>query len=182
MRINWLTVSLLCVVSGVVTALIANRPMGDTFWPSYPVGLPFAALTAVLFVRPWKRTAISFVVTSLVWQVAYFGALFTHDALRDYGSMIAAGWLGGLGVAGSMMLGCPRIRDIGRTALVGILGAIAAIPFGMWMAHFFDVRHPGLTDLQLLIGCFTIWQLVVGFGVFSICAGPQSHSQSVAHR
>jgi hypothetical protein len=142
--------------------------------PLFP--LPFAGLCAVLFLR--SPRAIPAVALSVpVYAVAHFVAIEAALFLgwTYFLPMCVAGFVGGAGLALSFGIGHRRLVSPRRLLRVATVGAVAAIPFGLWLRMYIlrvNVPQDPLQPLRLLYS-FAIWQAAVGTYLYAVCTEAQ---------
>jgi hypothetical protein len=151
-------------LSGALSAwLLSFNSDGPWLW-GWPVALPFAILSVTLWVRSLKFALIIVVLEAVVWQAAFRGAV-SLAGLGNYASVCIGGFIGGAGVAASMGL---RYRELfPKTGWAALLGAVAALPFGLWLR--LD-SGPESSQLPLLMLCFAVWQIATGLFLHRTCS------------
>jgi hypothetical protein len=146
-------------LSGALSAwVLVFDPNGPPWLWAWPVALPFAVLSVALWARSLKFAPIIVVLDAVVWQAAFRGAV-ALNGLGDYAAVCIGGFIGAAGVVACM--GLVRRELLSRAGWAGLLGAAAALPFGLWL-HVDSGADAGSPHLPLLILCFGVWQIAIG--------------------
>jgi ABC-type thiamin/hydroxymethylpyrimidine transport system permease subunit len=136
----------------------------------YALPFPFALLCTLLFLRtlwailivPWMALAwLAAIITAV--QVAVRVGIWLPPAC-------VGGTVGGLVVALSAAVAKDQLRSLQNLVVAGIVGGIAAVPFGFWL--WGNSQQP----LGLWLS-FAIWQAAVGTYLYAICTGPAKEPQ-----
>ncbi len=161
-----LLVAGLLIGSGVLTRSVyawvaksADSGSQDFIWSELVVGLPFAVVTGILWIRPAAWIPVAAFLDCVTWLGAYRVALFLAGQLNPYIGMAVGGLVGALGVTAATGLGCRslyRARCIFGAALAG---AVAGVPFGL------AVNRSGYENTILFVS-FPLWQVVVGVWLY----------------
>ncbi len=121
----------------------------------YLLGLPFALLCTILFMRTQRAAVVLFM--SLTWIVATKMVAFSP---YPPSGVLIAGLAGGLGVTLSASIGCVRLFSPRYLIAGGVVGFISAWPISIWF---------GAQDYHLYCA-FGIWQAAVGTYLYEVCA------------
>src|SRR6266851_1927402 len=141
-------------LSGALSAwLLAFNSDGPWLW-AWPVALPFAVLSVALWIRSLRLALIIAILDALAWQAAFRGAI-ALAGLGDFAPVCIGGFIGAAGVVASMALS--RRELLSRVGWGGSLGAVSALPFGLWLRV--DSGASTGSHLPLLILCFAVWQI-----------------------
>jgi len=144
-------------LSGALSAwLLTLGNDGPWLW-GWPVALPFAVLSVALWVRSLKLALVILILDALVWQAAFRGAI-ALIGLGEYAAVCIGGLIGAAGVVACM--GLSRRALLSRAGWAGLLGAISAAPFGLWLRV--DSGASSGSNLPLLMLCFAVWQIAIG--------------------
>ena len=145
------------VLSGALSAwLLTLGNDGPWLW-GWPVALPFAVASVGLWVRSLKLGLIIVILYAFVWQAAFRGAI-ASSGLGEYAAVCIGGFIGAAGVVACMAL--IRRELLSQVGWAGLLGAVSAAPFGLWLRV--DSGSSSGSHLPLLILCFAVWQIVTG--------------------
>jgi hypothetical protein len=145
--------------AGVLTPLLTDLPLVRTSLGNAPAVLPFAILAAILCVRPVLTMPVVAVLHCLVWTGAFWLAVYL-DSDAPHWNMLAAGLVGGLGVALSTAIGCPKLWRIRAILALAATGAVAAVPFEMQLF----TQGPDAS----MMWPFAIWQAAVGTLLYAL--------------
>ena len=162
-----LGVAVLYAICGAVSFYSAD--WGDRFfkWLGLDIltPLPFALLSAALFLRSWRAVA-AVPLNCAAWVAAYHIAVQVYGSGglyfgRAYFATCLAGLAGGLGVALADSICCTRLLAPIRLIAAGFIGAVAGLPFG------FSV---GNGNVPWVSPCsFAIWQASMGTYLYYVC-------------
>jgi hypothetical protein len=146
-------------LSGALSAwALVFKPDGPPWLWGWPVALPFAVLSVALWVRSLKLAPIIVVLDAVAWQAAFRAAIALNGP-GDYAAVCIGGFIGAAGVVACM--GLIRRELLARAGWAGLLGAVSALPFGLWL-HVDSGANAGSPHLPLLILCFAVWQIAIG--------------------
>ncbi len=144
-------------LSGALSAwLLTLGNDGPWLW-GWPVALPFAVATVALWIRSLKLALVIVILDAVLWQAAFRGAIASVQ-LGEYAAVCIGGFIGAAGVVACMAL--IRRELLVRAGWAGLLGAISAAPFGLWLR--LDSGASSGSHLPLLMLCFAVWQIAVG--------------------
>lgn len=147
-------------LSGALSAwLLTLGNDGPWLW-GWPVALPFAGASVALWMRSLKPALIIVILDALVWQAAFRTAI-AMAGLGEYAAVCIGGFIGAAGVVACM--GLSRRELLSRAGWAGLLGAVSAAPFGLWLRV--DSGSSSGSHLPLLILCFAVWQIAIGLFV-----------------
>ena len=160
-----LAVSLFTLCGAWSSNLYADRGTKTAF-----LGVPFALLCAPLLVRKISALLIVLVIAS-VWPLAQIGA--TWAAMKtgdDYLPMGLAGLVGGWSIAVAIGIAQPHLLSRWRLTGAAVIGFLAALSFGPWLASFRLSINSVPDSLQptRLKYAFAIWQAAVGTYLYTI--------------
>jgi hypothetical protein len=144
-------------------------------------GVTFTLLTALLLLgTPRKILAAPLIIA--LWFVPYFFIYFgrfdsdvTFDTIRV---LCIGGFFGGLGVSLAVAIGYRKLRSVLYLPLGGIIGAVAALPFGASLHSCAGIDPKPVARVHL---SFAIWQAAVGTYLYTVCAPEKKATQSNAH-
>jgi hypothetical protein len=169
-----LRAAILFAVGGALAFLLSNfihpmlprwaRLQGITDLTVIPI--PFAVLSAVLFLRTWKALA-AVPLNVMVWFVAYAISRQGSDRAQDNFWILVAGVVGGVGVALSDSVCCPHLLSPKRLSLVAFIGFVAAVPFAALKANALIIGSPAIG--VLILCAFALWQASVGTYLYIVC-------------
>ncbi|HXN50265.1 MAG TPA: hypothetical protein VN893_26685 [Bryobacteraceae bacterium] len=164
-------VAVLFAVCGALSSfLFPGR--GRVWEPLLP--LPFALLCVILFLRkPRAILAVAFSVP--VYGAAVLSAVLVSPFLgwACFPPVCLGGFVGGAGLAFSF--GIVHQRLLARRCLLRVasIGAVAALPFALWVAYLLRISGPEDPQQALRLMCsYAIWQAVVGTYLYAICTRP----------
>ena len=155
-----------------VYAARSYMPTGYRAPNASAAGLPFTAACAVLLGPRGPRAAL-WIFAVGAWYASVFVAnlaamssiaglvVFVYPPSADFVPVAIAGAFGGCCVTYIRNLALKRTDGLGTGALVG---ALAALPFGLWVPIEREAEYYPLTSekIMILTRAFTIWQGVVG--------------------
>jgi hypothetical protein len=101
------------------------------------VAVPFALLSAVLFMRTLKEI-IAAPLTVVVWDFAHGMSYWIvligpRGPGEDFIPVCIGGFVGGLGLVLANAIGRRRLLSLPYLIGGGALGCVAALPFGLWL-------------------------------------------------
>jgi hypothetical protein len=158
-----LGVALTFAVTGALSSQLLPFHGSFDIWRLCVPPVPFALLSALLFLRTPKAVLIV-PLNVAVWLVAYFTVMLPapfKPRVSVYLLMLAGGLVGGVG-----LVLCAAIHHhdlLGWRYLVagGLIGGLAALPFGVCPCS------PPVESCFLY--SFAIWQAAVGTYLYAIC-------------
>jgi hypothetical protein len=151
-------VAVLFAGAGVLTPQLMDTAPLRTSLGNAPAVLPFAILAALLCVRPVLLMPVVAILHCAVWSGAFWLAIALDSGIPHL-NMIAAGLVGGLGVAASTAIGCRKLIRV-RSFLMAAVGAIAALPFQVPIF----MQGPDAS----IVWPFAIWQAAVGTLLYAL--------------
>jgi hypothetical protein len=125
------------------------------------VPVPFALLSVVLFLRSYKAV-ISVPLNVVVWWVAYEFFASPKTSPWPIPPLLVAGAVGGLGVALSDSICCPRLLSPKRLSYAALIGLAAAVPFVVLSLKAIVSHIEGPFFIILLALSTGVWQASVG--------------------
>jgi hypothetical protein len=142
------------------------------------VPIPFALLSVALFLRSW-RAAIAVPLNVVVWWCAY-GLCGPPSSPWPIPPLFVAGAVGGLGVALSDSMCCPRLLSPKRLLYAALIGLGAAAPFFVLSLRAVIPRIGGPFLVILLALSTGVWQASVGSYLYLVCTDRDEQGSRVA--
>jgi hypothetical protein len=126
---------------------------------------------------------IAMPLIAVVWMIAYlisFAArvfVVPFAVHSDFVAMSIGGVVGGLGLVLVNAVGRRRLLSLRHLIEGGVIGCIAALPFGLWLL---DLHHSG-GDRTYLQCSFAIWQAAVGTYLYIVCTQVEKVPSEAPH-
>jgi hypothetical protein len=119
----------------------------------------------------------------VVWVIAYATShwivfIGPKGPGDEFIPMCIGGFVGGLGLVLANCIGRPRLLSFPYLIGGGVLGCVAALPFGLWLRSYHFDQELQRNALQY---SFAIWQAAVGTYLYIICTRVKKIPSETSH-